>query len=74
MNDLTDKFRVIGVIRLLGANLLSWISTGAAFQHVQSAVAILAGLGSVGVSIASIMWIRKQAKAFDARHSIRKDG
>ena len=48
-------------------NGLSWVGTGITLQHVQTVVAILAGLASVVVSIVSILWIRKQARALDKR-------
>jgi hypothetical protein len=51
--------------KLFLANLFPWIGTLISLQTVQVVVAILSGLASIGVSIASILWIRKQARALD---------
>jgi hypothetical protein len=51
--------------KLLLANLVPWLGTIISLQNVQVIVAILSGVASIAVSIASILWIRKQARALD---------
>lgn len=58
-------------IKVAGANFISWAATYIAVVKVAdigAIVSILAGLGSVGVSIVSIIWIRKQTVVFDREH------
>lgn len=51
--------------KLFLANLFPWLGTIISLQTVQVVVAILSGVASIAVSIASILWIRKQARALD---------
>lgn len=52
-------------LKLAVLNALSWIGTGLSLQHVQAIVAIVGGLASLAVSLTSIWYIRKQARALD---------
>jgi hypothetical protein len=60
------------VPKVLGANLASWGATLGVVRlsDVSTFVTIVAGLGSIAVSVSSVLWIRKQMKFFDQR----KDG
>ena len=50
------------------ANVASWVGTLVSFQVVKDALQIVAILGSIAVSLASVWWIRRQAKLADERH------
>ena len=54
-------------LRVAMLNGLSWFGTIVTFQHVQAVVTLVAGVGSIAVSVATVLWIRKQAKAMDRR-------
>lgn len=54
-------------IRVTVLNGLSWFGTIVTFQHVQAVVTLVAGVGSIAVSVATVLWIRKQARALDRR-------
>lgn len=58
------KDPVYDLFKVLGANLASWMTTVATFtiHDLHLVVTMMAGLGSLGVSIVSIIWIRKQTK------------
>lgn len=61
---------VVAFIKVLGANIASWFTTYFAvvkLADLGAVVSILAGLGSVGVSIVSILWIRKQSRLADKK-------
>lgn len=62
MSENFDKLK-LGLL-----NVLAWVGTGVSLQHVQAFVAIACGLGSLAVSLTTIWWIRKQAKAHDQAH------
>lgn len=55
-------------IKVLMANVASWVGTLISFQVVKDALQIVAILGSIAVSLASVWWIRRQAKLADERH------
>lgn len=52
-------------IGVASGNLLSWFAAIWSLSTIQQVAGILAGLGSFVVSIATIVWIRKQANALD---------
>ena len=56
------------------ANLGSWGSSILALVHIQDVstlIAIGAGLGSMTVSLFSVLWLRKQMKGYDKDHGPR---
>lgn len=57
--------------KVLVANVSSWVATGAALKlaDVSLIVGILAGIGSLTVSIYSIRWIKQQMLAL----AVKKD-
>lgn len=63
---------IITGLKVLGANVASWTGTSLAvvrLADVGAVVAILAGLGSLALSITSVLWIRKQMARFDAEQA-----
>lgn len=54
-------------VRVALLNGLSWFGTLVTMQHLQAAVTLIAGIGSIAVSVATVFWIRKQARALDAK-------
>jgi formate hydrogenlyase subunit 3/multisubunit Na+/H+ antiporter MnhD subunit len=53
------------------ANLGSWGTSITAFVHIQDVsalIAIGAGLGSMAVSLFSVLWLRKQMRGYDKHH------
>lgn len=54
-------------IKLLFANVASWTGTVLTMKVVEDALRILVPLGSLAVSIASIWWIRRQARSLDKK-------
>lgn len=48
--------------RILTANVASWVATIISMELIRDFLQIVALLGSIGVSIASVWWIRRQAK------------
>lgn len=67
MIQLHDRLK-LGVV-----NILSWIGTGLTLQHVQTFVAIAAGIASLIVSITSVMWILTQKRAFEKDRAAKND-
>lgn len=67
MKDLLES--IPEVPKLLGANLASWGATFGVVKltDVSTVVTIVAGVGSIAVSVSSVLWIRKQMKHFDRR-------
>lgn len=49
--------------RVIAANLTSWMATILSLEFLKDALQVLALLGSIGVSVASIWWIKRQAAA-----------
>lgn len=59
------KDDLFNLIRVIFANIASWTATTVAaftLQDVTVVVSIFSGMGSIAVSAASILWIRKQMK------------
>lgn len=55
------------VFKLAFLNAATWLATAASLTMVKDVLQILAILASIAVSVASFIWVRKQAKAFDAK-------
>jgi putative effector of murein hydrolase LrgA (UPF0299 family) len=53
--------------RILMANTGSWCATFISFSLVEDVLKILVLLGSLSVSIVSIWWIAKQARALEKK-------
>ncbi len=47
--------------RVFAANLTSWMATIISLEFVKDALQIVALLGSIAVSLASVWWIKRQA-------------
>lgn len=47
--------------RIVVANITSWMATIISLEFVKDALQILAFVGSISVSIASVWWIKRQA-------------
>lgn len=50
-------------IKLALANTGSWMATIVSMQYMKDVAQLVALLGSIAVSIASVWWISRQAKA-----------
>lgn len=55
-------------IRLLGVNIGSWLATIISMEITKDFLQILCLLASLSVSLASIWWIKHQAKVFDEKN------
>lgn len=54
--------KLLDSMRLIMANTGSWFATFITFSAVEDFVRLLATLGSICVSVASVWWIIKQSK------------
>ncbi len=53
--------------RVVAANVTSWMATIISLEFMKDALQIVALLGSIGVSVASVWWIKRQADALNRR-------
>ena len=54
-------------IRLAMFNAGSWVATIISVQYMKDVAQLVALLGSIAVSIASVWWIAKQARSLEKR-------
>lgn len=68
MND-----NIVNIAKAAGANVASWLMTFSTIKLAEAGmvISILAGLGSVTVSIYSVRWIKQQMKAHEKDHASR---
>lgn len=60
-------FTLPETVKLAAVNGVSWLSTGLSLQLAKDVFGLLALIGSFGVSVASVWWIRKQAQLAEAK-------
>lgn len=56
-------------LKIIAANAASWFGTLVSLQYFKDALQILAFLGSIVVSGASVWWIRRQAQSLDKKEA-----
>lgn len=53
-------------------NLGAWLATVASWGAARELVSLIATLAAISVSVASLVWIRKQSRAFDEERKFRR--
>lgn len=55
-------------VKVLSANAASWLATLISVKLIEDTLRIVALLASIAVSLASLWWVRRQARALDAKN------
>jgi hypothetical protein len=54
-------------IKVVVANVASWVATVVSIQFIKDALQIVALVGSIAVSLGSLWWIKRQARALELK-------